>query len=148
MNEIIQANQMMFGNPPPGRPWARPNAYSKMKKEWAQRIKVIVECTKYPAQTSGHVNLFVFEKDMRRDFDNVVSGASKILLDGMVTCGALPGDGRKVVLSVSPWVAVRKAFPGVAVVLTPERRASEEEANAFIAYWLRNDAAMVESDHG
>jgi hypothetical protein len=144
MNEIIEARMTMFGRVNPAKPWARPNAYSKMKKDWCAKIGAVIKESRHEAYPPGHVNLFCFERDNRRDFDNVTGGATKIVLDSLVEHKLLSGDGRRVVLGVGGWVDVDKAAPGVAVIVTHGRRADTDEALAFIDFWKRKSALQLE----
>jgi Holliday junction resolvase RusA-like endonuclease len=41
------------------------------------------------------------ERDARRDLDNIAAGGTKVLLDGLVSAGILPDDGRKWVRGIS-----------------------------------------------
>lgn len=36
-----------------------------------------------------------FEPNARRDIDNVAAGGTKVILDGLVSAGVFPSDGRK-----------------------------------------------------
>lgn len=72
----------------------RGRAYSVLKRDWTAVIKGIAHREKTPA-FPGRVMLFFhwFEKDKRRDPDNVAAGGRKIVLDGLVAAGVLKGDG-------------------------------------------------------
>lgn len=123
LNEIINAkgNRFTKGG----------SAYGRLKKKWCGQVAKIASLTNFPKHDKGHVVLVIYEKDARRDFDNVASGAAKLILDGLVDCGVLPGDGRKHVLSVSSWVNVDKENPGAFVFITPTR-ITPTEADHFI----------------
>ena len=53
-----------------------------------------------PIRGKCEINLVCYEPNARRDPDNVISGARKIVLDALQQMGVLAGDGRKYVSSV------------------------------------------------
>ena len=59
-----------------------------------------------------------YEKDKRRDVDNVYS-SSKYILDGMVNAGVLPRDSQKWVRDVKSSIEYDKANPRVRVLIEP-----------------------------
>ena len=52
---------------------------------------------KYPVR----IEISWVERDSRRDIDNVASGGTKVLLDGLVMAGVLPDDSRKWIRGIS-----------------------------------------------
>jgi hypothetical protein len=112
------------------------SAYTVLKKKWCDSIMDSVRASNFPHYDRGHVSLFIFEPHLRRDFDNVQSGASKMVLDGLVASDVLPNDGRKFVLSVSGWVLVDKTNPGAYVTIT-DRRVTPDAADHFILTLLK-----------
>lgn len=56
----------------------------------------------------AHITVTFFEKDYRRDTDNILGGL-KYILDGLVNAGIIVDNGRKYVdLSVNPVMVDRK----------------------------------------
>jgi len=49
------------------------------------------------------ISICWYEPNRRRDIDNVSAGGTKVLLDGLVSAGILPNDGRKWVKGISHW---------------------------------------------
>ena len=96
---------------------ARGNRYAaaSMKKAWTERVyQIIVGCLPVPKFEKVVIVLHWFEKDRRRDKDNIF-GFVKYLLDGMVKAGLIENDGWKHVENfVNIW-GVNKENPGVFV---------------------------------
>jgi hypothetical protein len=81
MNEIIA--EAKKGN-------GRYQPYAQMKDEYTNLVKVLgCKCKKYNAVD---IEITWFEKDMRRDPDNIAGGGSKLILDGLVKAGVIPND--------------------------------------------------------
>lgn len=68
------------------------------------------------------IELFFVEPNMRRDPDNILAGAIKVLLDAMVECGILANDTMKQVGNIYARYAVNKSNPRIEVTL---RRSQE-----------------------
>lgn len=67
-----------------------------------------------PINGMAHITVTFFEKDYRRDTDNILGGL-KYILDGLVNAGIIVDDGRKYVdLSVNP-VMVDKKNPRIEI---------------------------------
>jgi Holliday junction resolvase RusA-like endonuclease len=59
-----------------------------------------------------------YEPNGRRDIDNVAAGGTKVLLDGLVSAGILPNDGRKWVRGIShTFPAIDAVNPRVEVLI-------------------------------
>ncbi len=64
-----------------------------------------------------HVEIYWFERDIRRDADNLTAG-QKFILDGLVEAGVIPNDNRKFVPQPPRhFVAVDKRRPRIVVVV-------------------------------
>ena len=74
----------------------RANAYNDLKRSWMGRICLLCDAHKL-AQQAGEgpctVALTAYEPDRRRDPDNVLAGARKIILDALQQAGVIAGDG-------------------------------------------------------
>lgn len=67
----------------------------------------------------GRVNIRVscYEKDKRRDFDNVLSGAAKVVFDALKNMGVIKGDGQRYVEYQPVPVATDRDNPRIEVEL-------------------------------
>jgi Holliday junction resolvase RusA-like endonuclease len=82
---------------------ARGNKYAaaKEKRELTSYVAALAR-TQCPVVFKRHVDItFVwYEKDERRDIDNVAAAGTKIILDGLVTGAVLIDDSRAFVRSI------------------------------------------------
>ena len=78
------------------------------KGHWATQKKVKIRGMKIvdayarqakiqPVKGRVSIRISCYEPNARRDFDNVLSGASKVILDALQNMGVLKGDGQKYV---------------------------------------------------
>lgn len=76
---------------------------AKLKKEYTELVMWECKAQKIkPVQEKARVEVTFYEKDMRRDSDNVFGGL-KYILDGIVNAGILKNDTRKLVdLYINP----------------------------------------------
>lgn len=70
-----------------------------------------------PVEGKVVVTITCYERDRRRDDDNVTSGAAKIILDALKNNGIIAGDGRKYVECVKVPARVDRENPRVEVEL-------------------------------
>ncbi len=106
LNEIIKASK------------AHPMAYSTMKKNYAELVRVAAKQAKLRPMTGPVTVHFSWaEKARRRDPDNIRAG-SKFILDALVKMGVLETDSLKTVQGLSDTFTVSKAY-GVHVILSP-----------------------------
>lgn len=70
---------------------------------------------RFTSKVSVHMNCY--EKDLRRDVDNVVGGAIKVIMDSLVENGILIDDSRKYVSKVVSEVFVDKDNPRIEITL-------------------------------
>lgn len=101
------ANELM------GRRWQA--SYSKKRE--AKDI-VMWEATAArirPVKRLARVKIACFEKDRRRDQDNVVSGAAKVIFDALVECGILRDDAQRYVRYIPVPVEIDRDNPRVEV---------------------------------
>lgn len=94
--------------------WQKSRRVKQEAMEWvmwsakAARIK--------PIQGRCQVDLVCYEPNARRDPDNVISGARKVILDALQRLGVLAGDGRKYVSkAINDRVEVDRKNPRVEV---------------------------------
>jgi len=113
MNEIVKAK---------GRPAWSKNSYTNLKKRWTEDVWKHARSKKLPAFPGRVVIEFRwFERDRRRDPDNIAAGR-KFILDGLVAAGVLKGDGWRYVQSWTDRFDVegtggQNLGPGVGVVI-------------------------------
>jgi len=100
-----------------GKPGRSFDSYTSLKQEWAERVKLhVLEQRVATFPNGAHLSFEIHEKARNRDPDNIVSGAHKLIIDGLVKCGVLPGDGWKGALSLSDcWLVSER--PAVIVTL-------------------------------
>ena len=79
-----------------GKKGSRWNEYARMKKEWHERIELTAKVQKIKPVMSRASFVFVwFEKDRRRDPDNIAAAGRKFIFDSLIKAGILRGDGWK-----------------------------------------------------
>lgn len=109
LNELIDAAKGSGG---------RGAGYAKLKRQWTENVWAHAKSARMPAFPGRVVIEFQwFEKDRRRDPDNVAAGGRKLILDGLVKAGVLRGDGWKFVQSWTDRFDVAPERPGVAIVI-------------------------------
>lgn len=102
-NELIKADR---------RHWAEGGKLKKQATDlvaWEaaiQHIKPVGKC---------HITIQCFEPDMRRDSDNVQTGAVKPILDGLKLAGVIKDDSRKYVRLTMLPVEIDRENPRVEV---------------------------------
>lgn len=96
----------------------RTNVYlaNKLKKDNEAIIKAYILKSKVKKVENYPIDLKIkwYEKDRRRDADNVYS-AIKFILDAMVDTGVIAGDSRKYVRNISNEIYVDKDNPRIEV---------------------------------
>ena len=87
LNELIKAG--------------RTNRYvgAKVKKELTQDLAWIFKSQARGKKYQNHVTISIhcYEGNLRRDDDNVLSGACKVILDALQVAGIIPNDSPKYV---------------------------------------------------
>lgn len=107
LNQIIEDNRVYSTQ---GK--RRIYRYAKVKAKWAQAIKLKAhEQSFQPIEEAAFFTLLCFEKNRMYDPDNIVSGAWKILLDGLKVSGLIQGDGWKHVRGLAAYWDVHKTHP-------------------------------------
>jgi len=101
LNEIIRAAK------------SHPQAYAKMKKQWTDDIYYIIKSAKLPPMDKAYLKFTWYEKNRRRDPDNIAAGGRKLILDSLVMAKVLDNDGWAQVLGWEDKFVVDK--PGVHV---------------------------------
>lgn len=105
---------------------ANPYKGAKLKKDnqrickynvplWLRKRKI-----KFPVI----VEITWYEKDRRRDPDNIAS-AKKYILDSLVELGVFPNDGQKQIIGLVDWFEVDKRNPRIEVTIYEETEVKE-----------------------
>jgi len=111
MNELIAAAKGAGG---------RGVRYAHVKAEWTDAVWAYAKNQRLPSFPGRVVIEFRwFERDRRRDPDNVAAGGRKLVLDGLVKAGVLKGDGWKFIQSWTDRFDVAPERPGVALTIHP-----------------------------
>lgn len=93
--------------------WASRHAAKKAAMDivgWEARRQHI-----QPVKEKATVAITCYEQNARRDDDNTTSGAAKVILDALQTCGILRGDGQKYVRCVKMPVEIDRTNPRIEV---------------------------------
>lgn len=100
LNQLLDAKSTQKGS------W---NSYNALKCEWFGQIKRLVELERVESVGPGYFTFLFVEPDRRRDPDNIVSAGVKLILDSLVGCEVIAGDGWSQVLGyVGYWVQREK----------------------------------------
>lgn len=84
LNEIIAAAKGAGG---------RGFLYAKLKRQWSETIWALARSARLTPVVRARFTFRWIEKDRRRDPDNVAAGGRKLIFDGLVKAGTMPGDG-------------------------------------------------------
>ncbi len=84
MNELIAAAKGSRGT---GR------GYSRIKRQWTETVWALAKAKRLPKFERARFVFTWVEKHRRRDPDNIAAGGRKLILDGLVKAGVIPGDG-------------------------------------------------------
>lgn len=106
LNEIIAAKR--------SRHKGHADGYSHMKKKWLQKVALAAHMAKLKPVEAARLFYEIREPNKRRDPSNFTSGAMKLIEDGLVAAGVLPGDGWRHVLAFEVQWSVSNN-PGVMV---------------------------------
>jgi len=109
LNELIAAAKGARG---------RGILYAALKRTWTDTVWAQAKSQRvHPFPGRVVIEFRWFERDRRRDPDNVAAGGRKLVLDGLVKAGVLKGDGWRFVQSWTDRFDVAADRPGVAVTL-------------------------------
>jgi len=115
LNELIRAK----GN-------TRYQAYNKLKRAWMKTIQWELMAGKITPVSTAYFRFVWYERDRRRDLDNIAAGGRKLILDALVLNGILANDGWKEVSGWSDEFRVSKELPGVEVEMDEARMKHDE----------------------
>lgn len=95
--------------------------WNNMKVEWQTVVRRSWEGQGKPCvKTCYRVEYLYVVSDKRRDLSNIHAAAEKIVLDALVNCGALPGDGFKWHIGSSYAAKLDKTMDAVMVTVTSD----------------------------
>lgn len=91
---------------------------AKQKKRIEYDLEMLIKYQLKDLKITKQVNIthWWFEKDMRRDKDNIIS-AKKFIWDALVKAGTLQGDGWKQIGEIRDFVLVDARFPRIVIEL-------------------------------
>lgn len=91
--------------------------YAKLKESWTTAVWAHAKNARLARVERVKLQFLWVEKNRKRDPDNVAAGGRKLVLDGLVKAGVLPGDGWE---HVAGWVdafEANKSAPGVWITI-------------------------------
>ena len=94
-------------------------AGNNMKKRNERVVKRAIEsCLRgVKIENPVHMEYIWYERDMRRDLDNISSFGRKVIQDALVNAAVLKGDGWKYVVGFSDRFEVDKTKPRIEVLI-------------------------------
>jgi hypothetical protein len=95
--------------------------YHAKKKKFTTLISLAVSHLK-PIEGQVHLSFRWFTQDKRTDPDNIAAGGRKVILDGLVKGGILPGDSFGHIASFSDVFAIDRGNPRVEVEIARASR--------------------------
>lgn len=112
LNELIDSAKRPFGH---GR--RRRDGYSELKRRWTRTVVEAARAAQLRSLPRVWIRFVWRERTRRRDPDNVAAGGRKVILDGLVAAGVLPGDGWAVIEGWEDVFESSGAAPGALVEL-------------------------------
>lgn len=91
----------------------------RAQAEAVGRVVLLAQMARLPRFESARFVFVWVEPDRRRDKDGVAAGGRKVVLDGLVQAGVLPGDGWDHVEGWADSFAISKDAPGARVRIFP-----------------------------
>lgn len=67
--------------------------YAKIKRQWSDTVVLLARAAKLRPVQRARFRFTWCEAKRNRDPDNFTAGGRKVILDGLVCAGVLPGDG-------------------------------------------------------
>lgn len=110
LNELFNAAKGNWGQ----------TEYTLLKKAWERCIAQTLVIYKIKPVMTANISFNWVEINKKRDPDNVSSGGRKLILDSMVKCGILGGDGWRYIRGWSDSFTINANNPGVNVVIDGE----------------------------
>jgi Holliday junction resolvase RusA-like endonuclease len=115
MNDMLNQSRVAYGTKA-----RRRTKWHDTRDIWLQRIGLeIMAAVPTKRIDRAFFEFTWFEKDRRRDPDNISGAGHKLIFDAMVKCGLIENDGWKQVAGYSDTFTIEKDRPGVLVVVKP-----------------------------
>lgn len=116
LNEFIAANRSRRGN------WSKGN---QMKQEDQEIIVLYLRKERVGFQSRLHPPVFIryhfFEKNLRRDLDNISGYFHKVFQDALVAAGILEDDSPKFITGMSDSFSVDRKNPRIEIEIEEAR---------------------------
>ena len=93
------------------------SVYSKEKELMTQLVCEAAQRQEIQAVERAEIGFAWYEKDRRRDPDNISGAGKKPILDGLVRAGVLPNDGWSVIEGLSDRFSIDRSYPRVEVTI-------------------------------
>ena len=87
----------------------------RKKKESMELVEWYVRQQKIKPVGKAQITITCYEPNLKRDEDNVLAGACKIILDALQRAKIIEGDGRKYIELVTNPVKIDRANPRIEV---------------------------------
>ena len=93
--------------------------YAKEKRRLTQAVALLAKVQQIKPVKRAIIRFCWYEKNKRRDPDNISAAGKKPILDGLVEAGVLKDDGWSVIHGLEDRYFVDKERPRVEVTITP-----------------------------
>jgi hypothetical protein len=129
LNEVLDAKATFTRRTPSSKRW---NGYAHMKRIWTRQIWLFIKAQRFQIPSGfGYFTFVHFERDRRRDPDNLTAGPRKLILDALKAAQLIPGDGWQYVHGLAHYWTIDKMRPGIELFVTPGRCLSPDEIRRF-----------------
>jgi len=91
------------------------SSYRKLKNEAMETVQWCILQHKIKPVGKARIIIKCYEPNAKRDVDNVLAGAWKIILDAMQKAGTIDGDGRKYIEILAAPVEIDRVNPRIEV---------------------------------
>ena len=96
--------------------------YAKEKRRLTQAVALLAKVQQLKPVKRAVIRFTWYEKNKRRDPDNISAAGKKPILDGLVEAGVLKDDGWSVIHGLEDRYFVDKERPRVEVTITPTQQ--------------------------
>lgn len=91
----------------------------KLKEMWQQEVAIATIAAGSPTFKRARVQIILYySAARRRDSDNVIAAAGKMLLDGLRYAGVIPDDDQSTIELPEPMIELDRKNPRVEIELT------------------------------
>ena len=96
--------------------------YAKEKRRLTQAVALLAKVQQLKPVKRAVIRFTWYEKNKRRDPDNISAAGKKPILDGLVEAGVLKDDGWSVIQGLEDRFIIDKVWPRVEVTITPTQQ--------------------------